>query len=155
MVAFLKELYRTFIFHAVAAHFVNGLLPVALLFLLLSDTTGDPSFEQTVIHLVVVALCVIPLSLLSGIRDWRIKFHGGKAPIFYRKITLAITLLCLCLAAVAIRQGRPDIAAGNDAFAWLYRGCLAAMLPVVVLLGHYGAKLASMVRQSNTQRSAD
>jgi hypothetical protein len=152
---FLRDVYRTFILHIVASHFVNGLLPVALLFLLLAGATGDPSFEHTVIHLVTVALCVIPLSLLSGIRDWRIKFHGGKATIFYRKITLAIILFALCLATVGIRFSRPDLATGSGTVAWLYRGCLVAMVPVVVLLGHFGAKLASMVRQNSANRSAD
>jgi phosphatidylserine synthase len=147
MPEFLKDMYRTFILHAVASHFINGLVPVAVLFLLLSLATGNAHFERTVVHLVVVALCMVPVSFLSGIRDWRIRFHGGRAPIFYRKIALSAALLILCLATVGIRLGRPDLTAGIGPVAWLYRGCLLAMLPVVTLLGHFGGKLASQGRK--------
>jgi hypothetical protein len=152
---FLKDMYRTFIFHAVASHFINGLLPVAVLFLLLGLATDNTYFEHTVVHLVAVALCTIPVSFLSGIRDWRIKFKRGKAPIFYRKIALSATLLILCLTAVGIRLGRPDLAATRGAVAWLYRGCLIGMVPIVILLGHFGAKLASLVRQGNDHGRAN
>jgi len=148
---FLKETYRSFILHAVASHFINGLVPVAVLYLALTLATGNAYFEHTVVHLVVVTFCMIPVSFLSGIRDWRIKFKSSKAPVFYRKIALSVTLLILCIVTVAIRLGRPDLAAGTGAVAWLYRGCLFIMLPVVVLLGHFGGKLAFLVRQGNNR----
>jgi formate hydrogenlyase subunit 3/multisubunit Na+/H+ antiporter MnhD subunit len=152
---FLKDMYRTFILHAVASHFINGLLPVAVLFLLLGLATGNTYYEHTVVHLVAVALCAIPVSFVSGIRDWRIKFKRGKAPVFYRKIALSLTLLTLCLIALGIRLSRPGLADGGGTVAWLYRGCLIGMLPVVVLLGHFGAKLASQVRQANDHSRAN
>jgi uncharacterized membrane protein len=145
--SFLNDMYTTFILHAVISHFINGLLPVSVLFLALSLVTGDTYFEHTVLHLVVISSCTIPIAFISGIRDWRIKFHGERAPIFYKKIALSILLLLLSLLAVSLRIIYPDILAGNGGLKWLYLGGLVSMMPIVVLIGHFGGKLAYMARQ--------
>jgi peptidoglycan biosynthesis protein MviN/MurJ (putative lipid II flippase) len=142
-----RENINTFIFHAVASHFVNGLVPVAVLFMLLTLVTADSYFEHTVFHLICVASVAAPVSLLSGIRDWRVKFHGGRAPIFYHKIKLSIFLTILCAAVIAIRTVCHDPIAAGGLIAWLYVGCISLTLPVVVLLGYLGGKLAYMARQ--------
>jgi uncharacterized membrane protein len=146
MQIFTRKMYDTFIFHAVASHFVNGLVPVSVLFMLLTLTTGDPYFEHTVIHLIYIAAITIPFSFLSGIRDWRIKFQRRRAPIFYRKIGLSIVLALLCAVVVSIRLVCSNPLAASGEIAWMYGGCIFMTLPVVVLLGHFGGKLAYMAR---------
>jgi len=146
-------MFETFIFHAVSSHFVNGLVPVSVLFMLLTLTTRNPYFEHTVIHLICVAAITIPFSFLSGIRDWRIKFHSGRAPIFYRKIGLSIVLALLCATVISIRLMCSNPLAAGGGIAWLYGGCILMTLPVVVLLGHFGGKLAYMVRQRSTEKA--
>jgi len=144
-----RENFSTFIFHAVASHFVNGLVPVAVLFMLLTLVTADSNFDHTVFHLICAASIAAPVSLLSGIRDWRVKFHGGRAPIFYHKIKLSIFLVILCAAVIAIRMVWHDPIASGGQVAWLYVGCISLTLPVAVILGHLGGKLAYMARQKN------
>jgi len=61
---------------------------------------------------------------------------------FYKKIGLATTLLLLVLSAVRLRYADPGLLAGGGARKWVYLGLVLTMLPVVALLGHYGAKLA-------------
>lgn len=138
----LRDLFDTFVLHPVAAHFPNGLVPTACLFLLLTLFTGSPYTEYTVFFLLGVVLAVVPVSMASGIYDWRTRFKGEKAFIFYKKIGLAATLLLLLLAAVGIRYSHPSLMDEGGARKWIYSGLLFAMLPVIVLLGHYGAKLA-------------
>jgi hypothetical protein len=150
---FIRDILNTFIFHAVASHFVNGLVPVAVLFMLLTLITADPYFDHTVFHLMCIASITIPVSFLSGIRDWRLKFHGGRAPIFYRKIKLSIFLALLCAAVISIRLAWPNPFAAGGGIAVLYGGCIFMALPVVVLLGHYGGKLAYAARQKSTESS--
>lgn len=145
----LKNIFQTFIFHAVASHFINGLVPVAVLFMLLTLTTSDPYFEHTVIHLFYISATAIPISFISGIRDWRIKFHGGRAPIFYRKIKLSIILAVLCFTVISIRLAVPNPLAAGGWISLLYGGCILVALPVVVLLGHFGGKLAYAARQGS------
>ena len=144
---FLNEMKRTFFLHAISAHFSNGLIPVAVLYLLLALLEGDPFFEHTVLHLLVIVLMAIPLSFVSGIADWKKKYNGAKAPIFIKKIRLAILLCLLAAAALSIRVADPGVMDGSGPLHWAYLLLLLAMLPVVVLLGHYGGKLSAGQRQ--------
>ena len=148
---FTRKVLDTFIFHAVASHFINGLVPVAILFMFLTVITADPYYEHTVIHLICIASLAIPFSVFSGIRDWRKKFQCRRAPIFYRKIRLSALLALLCAAVIAIRLVWPNPLAAGGGVAWLYGGCLFMILPVVVSLGHLGGKLAYMVRQRSPE----
>jgi len=150
---FLKKIFKTFIFHAVASHFINGLVPVAVFFMMLTLITANPYFEHTVIHLICISAMTIPFSFLSGIRDWRTKFHGGRAPIFYRKIKLSIILAVLCSAVISIRLAVPDPLAAGGVMGLLYGGCIILALPIVALLGHLGGKLAYAARLGSAEDS--
>ena len=144
---FLDEMRKTFFLHAVFSHFSNGLIPVAVLYLLLALPTGDPFFEHTVIHLIVITLLAIPVSFVSGFRDWKKKYNGAKAPVFTKKIRLSIVLFVLAAGVVSIRLANPAVMGSQGILHWAYVIMLLMMLPVVVLLGHYGGKLSAGQRQ--------
>jgi rubredoxin/uncharacterized membrane protein len=138
----LHDMIATFVLHPVAAHFPNGLIPTAVFLLLLTLLTGNIFTEHAVLYLLGVVLAVIPVSLVSGIHDWRTRLHGERALIFYKKIGLAGILLLLVLTAVWLRYDHPELLPEGGIGKWLYVGLVLSMLPVVTLLGHYGAKLA-------------
>ncbi len=147
----LKEMKKTFLFHAIAAHFSNGLIPVAVLYLLLTLSIGSTYFEHTVEHLIVIVLMAIPVSFFSGIHDWKTKYRAAKAPIFIKKIRLSFVLFLLCASAVCIRLTIPDVMSRPGIEHWLYLALLFSMLPVVTLLGHYGGKLSAQSKQDGKQ----
>jgi len=140
---FIKEMKQNFMLHPVAAHFSNGVIPVAVLYLLLSLPGGDPFFEHTVIHLLVIVLLAVPFSFYSGLRRWKTRYKGAKAPVFETKIRLSILLLVLCVITVSIRIAVPTVMMDGGILFWIYVVSLFAMLPAVVLLGHHGGKLAA------------
>ncbi len=144
---FIDEMKKTFMLHAIAAHFSNGLIPVAVLYLLLALPTGDAFFEHTVIHLLVIVVMAIPFSFVSGIVDWKKKYKGAKAPVFEKKIRLGIALCVLALSATSVRLFVPGVMAEQGLLHWVYVSMLLAMLPVVVLLGHHGGKLTAGQKQ--------
>ncbi len=144
---FIDEMRRTFFLHAISAHFSNGLIPVAVLYLLLALPAGDQFFERTVLHLLVVVLLAVPVSFVSGILDWKRKYNGAKAPVFMKKIRLGVALFLLAAGAVSIRLADPGVIGGTGPLHWLYLLDLLVMLPVAVLLGHYGGKLSAGQRQ--------
>ncbi|ASQ89605.1 hypothetical protein CHL67_00435 [Prosthecochloris sp. GSB1] len=144
----LKEMRETFFLHAIAAHFSNGLIPVAVLYLLLTMPTGDPFFEHTVEHLIVISLMAIPVSFFSGLHDWKTKYRAARTPVFLKKIRLSIILFLLALVAVSIRIATPDIMYYNGWLHWIYIALLLGMLLVVKFLGHYGGKLSAGARQA-------
>ncbi len=140
---FFPSLMSTFKLHPVAAHFPGGLLPTAALFLILHILTGGIGLEAASYWLILVATAVVPVSLASGLYDWRRSFHGRRARIFTVKITLACSLLTLGLLAIAMRSGVFWAWSTHSWQGWFYGACLAGMLACVVLLGHYGAILAA------------
>ena len=139
--AALQTIFATFKLHPVAAHFPNGLMPTAALFLLLYLVLGNSGFEATAFWLLMVATAVVPVSLGSGLYDWQKHFGGRRAPVFFKKIGLALTLLTLGLVALAVRYGQPELLATGSWQRWLFFACLAGMLSCVMLLGHYGSIL--------------
>ena len=147
----LNEMKKTFLFHAIAAHFSNGLIPVAVLYLLLTLSTGNVYFEHTIEHLIVIVLLAIPVSFFSGIHDWKKKYRAARAPIFMNKIKLSGLLFFLCATAAGIRLSIPDVMSRDGIEHWIYLALLFSMLPVVTLLGHYGGKLSAQSRQSAKQ----
>lgn len=152
---FCDDFRDTFILHAVAAHFSNGLVPVTFLFLLLNLLTGNPHFEQTAVHLLIVALAIVPVSFVSGVRDWRRNFGGGRAPVFYKKIRLSGLLFLLMGSAGAIRLLAPSVMARPGMGRWVYLGCLFLSLPIVVMLGHYGGKLAYRWKRTGSESKGE
>lgn len=121
--------------HPILAHFPNGLMPVVWLFLAVSWLLGRPALDEAALWLVGIVTLVAPLSLATGIYDWKTRFAGEKAPIFIRKIALAICLLLLGCLALVLRM------TGGAALQPVYYVCLAGMLGCVTLLGYYGGKL--------------
>jgi uncharacterized membrane protein len=138
----LRDMIDSFLLHPVAAHFPNALLPTAFLFLLVTVTTGSPYFEHAVFFLLCTAVGVVPVSITSGIYDWRTRFDGVRAGIFYKKIFLASLLLLLGLSAVLIRTAHPGVMHEGGGLKWAFKAILLTMVLTTVLLGHYGAKLA-------------
>lgn len=138
----LHDLIANFHLHAVAAHFPSALVPTSALFLLLYFVTGYPCLEIAVFWLLLVVISVIPVSLISGIYSWQKHFGGRRASIFFKKIGLALSLLLLGVVACLLRLDHPELLMAGGWHRWLYLACLAGMLVCVVLLGHYGSKLA-------------
>jgi uncharacterized membrane protein len=134
-----RDLADSFLVHAVAAHFPNGLLPSAVLFLILDYLLGDSRFETAAFFLLVLSLAAIPVSLASGIYDWKKRYGGVRARIFYKKIFLAVALFVLSAAAAGLRYSFPE---SSCALKKVYSALMGLSLTVAVLLGHYGGKLA-------------
>ncbi len=137
----IKEMSEAFVLHAVVSHYPNGALPAALLFLGLFALSGEPSLEQAVFYMVALCTAVIPVALVSGIYDWRTRFGGRRAAVFYRKIVLGGLLQMLGLLATGMRLLHPQLMHEAGWMRWGYLGTLVGMLACTVMLGHYGGKL--------------
>lgn len=137
----LHDLWHTFRLHAVVAHFPNGLVPTLWLFLLLFWFTGRPAVAEGAFWLMLVTVLTVPVSIVSGIYDWKTRYGGEKAAIFIKKIVLAAILFVAGVGALLLHFAHPELPAGGGMAAILYLFCLAVMMLCAVLLGHYGGKL--------------
>jgi len=152
---FIHEMAAAFKLHPVLAHFPNGLMPTAALFLVLFLFTQNTGFESTAFWLVLALTVVVPASIGTGLHDWYKYFGGQRSPIFAKKICLALTLLVLGLATIYLRYGQPDLLVTAGWQRWLYLLCLIGMLGCVALLGHFGSLLAVRVAQNQSQTYSD
>lgn len=136
-----QVMWETFILHAVAAHFPNGLLPAAALFFALFLIQGGESLEATAFHLIFLCVVVTPVVFISGIRDWQYKYGGVRGGIFHKKIVLALIMLILGVAAVILRHSAGSWAGLEGWGQIIYVLLVAGMLGCVTMLGHYGGQL--------------
>ena len=143
------EIVTTFKFHPVLAHFPNGLIPTAALFLLVSVFIEHPGLEAAVSWLVLTSIAVVPFSVATGIHDWHKYFGKRHAPVFYIKLGLALTLFVLGLVATGLRYGHPALLSVDDWHRWVYVLCLLGMLGCVGLLGHFGSLLSAQVAKNS------
>jgi hypothetical protein len=148
---FIHELVSAFKLHRVLAHFPCGLIPTAAGFFVIHLVAGGTDFEVAAFLLTVAVLIVVPLTVGSGIKDWHKYFGARRAPVFYKKLGLAITLFTLGLIAVTIRQVQPDLLNPPGWHRWVNFFCLTGMLGCVGLLGHYGGVLATQTLQKQKQ----
>jgi len=139
----LQEMVAVFRLHPVMAHFPNGLIPTTMLLVLLYLFFRWPGLETGAFWLLTVATLAVPVTAASGLFEWRKQFGGQRAPIFFRKIGLALTLLLLGALALYLRHGQPELLTAPGRGRWVYLALLAGMLGCATLLGHYGAMLAS------------
>jgi len=137
----IHDLWHTFRLHAVMAHFPNGLVPALWVFLLLFWVTARPALAEAIFWLLLLIVLTVPVSLASGIYDWKTRYGGEKAPIFLKKIILAAVLFVAGCGALFLHLVHPELPAGGGVAAFLYLFCLAVMMACAVLLGHYGGKL--------------
>ncbi len=140
-VGLFKELLAVFMPHAVAAHFPNALIPTIWLFLLLFATTALPSFENTAFYLLVMSLLAVPVTMATGLYDWKSRFGGVMTPLFRKKIFLSCQLLISLGLAVGLYWSNSGILQQRGGLFWLFLLLLVIALASVVLLGHYGAVL--------------
>lgn len=148
------EIISAFKLHPVLAHFPGGLMPTAALFLVFYLVTKQPGIEKAAFSLVLVLTVVVPFSLGTGIHDWYKYLGKQRAPVFYKKLGLALTLLTFGLIAIALRYGQPELLATDNWQRWLYLLCLFGMLGCVGFLGHYGSLLAVQAAQSQKSTGA-
>jgi uncharacterized membrane protein len=134
---FLSDVYESARVHPISVHVPNGALPAALLFFYLGLATGDPALERCSVLLLGLVVIVLPISLASGVYEWKRRFARRKVGIFYWKITLATLTLAAGLSGGFLRALTPEGGTGQ----WVSAALFTAMLPLVVLLGHFGGKL--------------
>jgi uncharacterized membrane protein len=136
------KLPESFYFHPIFVHFPQALFPVAFAAFLLYVATGVRDFEVGTFLMAAAGAAAAPVTTLTGLLDWKIRYQGYMTSVFRIKIAGAIVLMALSIPAVLLRVLSPDVAALPLAgWGWVYAGLLAVCVATCVVLGHYGGKL--------------
>lgn len=140
-VSFITNLVMKFHVHPIAVHTPNGVLPIALVFLLLAAVMNVESLETAGFYNLVFVLLAMPVVLLTGIVAWKTRYGAAFTNIFKVKIAASFTVTTLLLILVCWRLIVPDVMGPESSMRWIYIALTLVMVAVVGLAGHLGGKL--------------
>lgn len=125
--------------HPISVHLPNGLLPVAVLFLLLSSFFQLPSLGVAAFYNLIVVVVAMPLVFFSGYIDWKSRYGGQLTGVFIAKMGCAISVFCLGLVLVVWRMVDP--AAADSGWRMMFLLLHLFILAAAGLAGYLGGKL--------------
>ena len=137
----LANLVLKFHLHPIMAHTPNGILPMALLFLIIALVFGARAsgFESASFFSFVFVLLNLPVVILTGYLEWQNRYKGIRTKIFGVKIAASVVVLCTLTAMVIWRLIDPAVATSESR--WIYLLIGVVMIGAVGLAGHMGGKL--------------
>jgi len=127
--------------HPIMVHTPNGVLPMALVFLLITAGFGLPLFETAALYSFVFVLFAMPLVLFTGYEIWRKRYRGALTSLFKIKISAALTTVILLLALIIWRAVQPDIMTTPSTGRWVFLFLSLLLVGAVGVAGHIGGKL--------------
>ncbi len=127
--------------HPIAVHIPNGLLPVAVLFLILSMLFGCPSLSTASFYNLIVVALAMPVVLFSGYNDWQRRFGGNMTPVFMIKIVCGAVIAAGSFILVLWRLLNPAVTAAGSGGRWGYLLVHLVLLAAAGMAGYQGGKL--------------
>ena len=139
---FIGKLIMKLHLHHISVHTPNGIIPIALIFLVLGIVFGYTPLEKASFFNLIVVFLSMPVVLFTGFIVWQMKFRGALTPIFKIKIAAAATVTVLTSILVFWRIIDANIAFAGDTGTWIYVSVGAINLVAAGIAGHIGGKLA-------------
>lgn len=127
--------------HPISVHTPNGVIPIAIVFLVLAMFFGYQPLEKAAFFNLIVVFLVMPAVLFTGYVIWQKKYRGALTLIFRIKLAAAAVVAVLTSLLVFWRIIDPNIAFSGGTSSWIYLGIYGVNLAAVGIAGHIGGKL--------------
>lgn len=127
--------------HPITVHVPNGVLPVAVLFLVLSMLFQVSGLEAASFYNMIAVILVMPKVLFSGYTDWKVRLRGKLTRLIITKMICGGTVFGLGLFLVIWRWVDPLVAQAASPNRVLYLFLHLAILVAAVTAGYLGGKL--------------
>ncbi|NLX19203.1 MAG: rubredoxin-type Fe(Cys)4 protein [Desulfobulbus sp.] len=148
--AFTSEQILKHHLHPIMSHTPNGVLPMALVFLLITALFSFSMFDAAVFYSYLFVLLAMPLVLFTGYETWKKRYRGALTPIFKTKIGASVVTVFLLILLTIWRAIDPDIVTEPSTGRWFFLGLSIVLVGAVGVAGHMGGKLVFGGR--NTKR---
>lgn len=127
--------------HPMTIHFPIVFMVSAPLFTVLYLLTGITGFETTALHCLVAGLLFIPVGIGTGYYTWWLNYQAR--PLRPVTIKKRVSLILLGLAAMTTvwRLTVPDILVSFRAASGIYLVLVLSLLPLVTVMGWFGAQM--------------
>jgi len=135
--------------HPIMVHFPNGVLPVVLVFLVISIIFRIASFETAAYYNLVFVLLTLPFVLITGFLEWQKRYKGVKTAIFVTKIMSSLIVFAAVSVLVFWRLLDPDVLAEESPTRFIYLGVAAGMLGAAGIAGYLGGRLVFGTRRND------
>lgn len=139
--AFASEQILRHHLHPIMVHTPNGILPMALIFVLITALLGYPIFETAAFYSFVFVLLSMPLVLFTGYEVWQKRYRGAMTTIFKIKIGASMVTTLLLLVLSIWRAVQPEILTVPSTGRWVFIGLSVVLVSAVGGAGHMGGKL--------------
>lgn len=146
--AFASEQILKHHLHPIMVHTPNGILPMALIFVLITALLGYPNFETAAFYCFVFVLLSMPLVVFTGYEVWQKRYRGAMTTIFKIKIGASIVTTLLLLVLSIWRAVQPEILTAPSTGRWIFIGLSVVLVAAVGGAGHMGGTLVFGNRRS-------
>ena len=133
--------------HPIMVHTPNGVVPMAMLFLLITALLGFPLFETAAFYSLVFVLITMPAVLFTGYIMWQNRYRGAMTSTFKIKIGASAVAITLLPVLIIWRAAQPTIITVPSGGRWLYLLLTGLLLAAIGLAGHLGGKLVFGARK--------
>ena len=125
--------------HPVSVHTPNGVLPAAVLLLVLAWLFSSELLAKVAAINLLIVITSLPFVIYTGVLEWKRKYNGVKTGIFKIKIlAAALTSIC-CGISIIWYVIDPDILSSFKGLVFL--GINVLMVAAAGVAGHIGGKL--------------
>ncbi|MEN8200465.1 MAG: DUF2231 domain-containing protein, partial [Thermodesulfobacteriota bacterium] len=127
--------------HPISVHGPNGIIPMAVLFLVLAVLVQLPGFGSAAYLSMIFVLLSMPPVLLTGYLTWQKKYKGARTSLFKMKIAASSVATVTLFALIIWKTVQPDVLsnASLDRFIFLFWSLV--MLAAIGIAGHLGGQL--------------
>lgn len=127
--------------HPVSVHIPNGVLPVSVIFIVLSALFNFSGLSQAAFYNLVFVVASMPLVLFSGYLEWQVKYGGNLTRLFMVKIACAGIVVLTAIVLVVWLYIDPQVAVSSSSGRMSFLVVNFIMLAAAGTAGFYGGKL--------------
>jgi predicted heme/steroid binding protein/uncharacterized membrane protein len=127
--------------HPMTVHFPIVFAFSATMFNILYIATGIKAFEVTALHCVGAGILFTPVAIVTGLYTWWLNYLARPVKAVAIKQRISVILLVLQVIVFLWRLKVPHILASLNAGSAIYFVLVLSLLPLVTIIGWYGAKL--------------
>lgn len=127
--------------HSIAVHIPNGVVPVAVILIVLAISLDKDSLAQAAYYNVIFVAAALPAVVLFGFAVWRKRYGGNLTRPFVMKMISGAVIFAVAIGIIAWRYYDPGVADESSSFRWLFLLVHLIMLGAATVAGHQGGKL--------------
>ncbi|MFC1856945.1 rubredoxin-like domain-containing protein [Thermodesulfobacteriota bacterium] len=127
--------------HPIAVHIPNGVLPLSVLFVLLSVLFHLENFGIAAFYNMLFVFFAMPFVLFSGYVDWKKRLGGNLTRIIITKMICGFVVFVTSGVVVIWQIINPSVAEATSAARWLFLFIHLIMLAAAITAGYFGGKL--------------